>query len=102
MQFMAEWRVVLKLQVVDQIAMRYLQVMKYRRLQFAEKRLRRHRASGMEVADISAKTIAVEASLERVSSGVAPLDAMLARYTVVQRADHRSAGTGNPSWQALR
>src|SRR5260370_38239872 len=34
-------------------------------------------ASGMEVADISAATVAPEASPERVSSGVERLDAML-------------------------
>ena len=34
-------------------------------------------ASGMEVADISATTVAPEASPERVSSGVEQLDAML-------------------------
>lgn len=78
MQFMADCVVVLKLQVVDQIAMRYLQVMKYRGSSFAENEAPLViGASGMEVVDLSAKTIAVEASPERVSSGVGPLDAML-------------------------
>lgn len=78
MQFMADCVVVLKLQVVDQIALRYLQVMKYRGSSFAENEAPLViGASGMAVADISAKTIAVEASPERVSSGVGPLDAML-------------------------
>ena len=78
MQFMADCVVVFKLQVVDQIALRYLQVMKYRGSSFAENEAPLViGASGMEVADISAKTIAVEASPERVSSGVGPLDAML-------------------------
>ena len=69
--------VVLKLQVVDEIASRYLQVMKYRGSSFAENEAPLViGASGMEVADISAKT-SPEASPERVSSGVGPLDAML-------------------------
>ena len=78
LQFMADCVVVLKLQVVDQIALRYLQVIKYRGSSFAENEAPLViGASGMEVVDISAKTIAAEASPERVSSGVAPLDAML-------------------------
>ena len=78
MQFMADCVVVLKLQVVDQIAMRYLQVMKYRGSSFAENEAPLViGASGMEVVDLSAKTSAVEASPERMSSGVGPLDAML-------------------------
>ena len=92
MQFMADCVVVLKLEVVDQIALRYLQVMKYRGSSFAESEaLLVIGASGMEVADISAKTIAVEAPPERVSSGVGPLDAMLGGGLLpwLQRAAHR-------------
>src|SRR4029077_12810115 len=78
MQFIADCVVVLKLQVVDQIALRYLQVMKYRGSGFAENEAPLViGASGMEVADISAKTIAAEASLARVSSGVGPRGPLL-------------------------
>src|SRR5260221_7529377 len=78
MQFMADCVVALKLRVVDQIALRYVQVMKYRGSSFAENEAPLViGASGMEVADISATTVAPEASKERVSSGVERLDAML-------------------------
>src|SRR5258708_17473952 len=78
MQFMADCVVALKLRVVDQIALRYVQVMKYRGSSFAENEAPLViGASGMEVADISATTVAPEASQERVSSGVERLDAML-------------------------
>ena len=93
MQFMADCVVVLKLLVVDQIALRYLQVMKYRGSSFAENEAPLViGASGMEVADISAKTIAVEASPERVSSGVGPLDATFGGGSSVLITG--SAGTG--------
>src|SRR5271166_5315825 len=78
MQFMADCVVALKLRVVDQIALRYVQVMKYRGSGFAENEAPLViGASGMEVADISATTVAPEASQARVSSGVERLDAML-------------------------
>src|SRR6516225_8033226 len=64
--------------VVDQIALRYVQVIKYRGSSFAENEAPLViGASGMEVADISATTVAPEASQARVSSGVERLDAML-------------------------
>ena len=97
MQFMADCVVVLKLQVVDQIAMRYLQVMKYRGSSFAENEAPLViGASGMEVVDLSAKAMAVEASPERVSSGVGPLDAMLGGgyYRGTSVLITGSAGTG--------
>ena len=78
MQFMTDCVVALKLRLVDQIALRYVQVMKYRGSGFAENEVPCViGASGMEVADISATTVAPEASPERVSSGVERLDAML-------------------------
>ena len=78
MQFRADCVVALKLRVVDQIALRYVQVIKYRGSSFAENEAPLViGASGMEVADISATTVAPEASQERVSSGVERLDAML-------------------------
>src|SRR6266436_4996533 len=78
MQFMADCVVALKLRVVDQIALRYVQVIKYRGSSFAENEAPLViGASGMEVADISATTVAPAASQERVSSGVERLDAML-------------------------
>ena len=78
MQFMADCVVALKLRVVDQIALRYVQVIKYRGSSFAENEAPLViGASGMEVADISATTVAPEASQARVSSGVERLDAML-------------------------
>ena len=78
MQFMADCVVALKLRVVDQIALRYVQVMKYRGSSFAENEAPLViGASGMEVADISATTVAPAASQARVSSGVERLDAML-------------------------
>src|SRR6202022_3908898 len=78
MQFMTDCVVALKLRLVDQIALRYVQVMKYRGSSFAENEVPCIiGASGMEVADISAATVAPEASPERVSSGVERLDAML-------------------------
>ena len=78
MQFMMDCVVALKLRLVDQIALRYVQVMKYRGSGFAENEVPCViGASGMEVADISATTVAPEASPERVSSGVERLDAML-------------------------
>src|SRR5271166_1467217 len=80
MQFMADCVVALKLRVVDQIALRYVQVMKYRGSSFAENEAPLViGASGMEVADISATTGAPAASQARVSSGVERLDAMLGR-----------------------
>jgi circadian clock protein KaiC len=70
--------VVLKLRLVDQTALRYVQVLKYRGSGFAENEVPCViGASGMEVADISATTVAAEASPGRVSSGVKGLDAML-------------------------
>jgi circadian clock protein KaiC len=78
MQFMTDCVVALKLRLVDQIALRYVQVMKYRGSGFAENEVPCIiGASGMEVADISAATVTPEASPERVSSGVERLDAML-------------------------
>ena len=78
MQFMADCVVALKLRVVDQIALRYVQVIKYRGSSFAENEAPLViGASGMEVADISATTVAPETSQARVSSGVERLDAML-------------------------
>ena len=78
MQFMADCVVALKLRVVDQIALRYVQVIKYRGSSFAENEAPLViGASGMEVADISATTVAPAASQARVSSGVERLDAML-------------------------
>src|SRR5260370_39713924 len=78
MQFMADCVVALKLRVVDQIALRYVQVMKYRGSSFAENEAPLViGASGMEVADISATTVAPESSHARASSGVERLDAML-------------------------
>ena len=78
MQFMTDCVVALKLRLVDQIALRYVQVMKYRGSGFAENEVPLVIGlSGMEVADISAMTVAPEASPERVSSGVERLDAML-------------------------
>ena len=97
MQFMADCVVVLKLQVVDQIAMRYLQVLKYRGSSFAENEAPLViGASGMEVVDLSAKAMAVEASPERVSSGVGALDAMLGGgyYRGTSVLITGSAGTG--------
>ena len=77
MQFMVDCVVALKLRVVDQIALRYVQVIKYRGSSFAENEAPLViGASGMEVADISATTVAPEASQARVSSGVERLDAM--------------------------
>jgi circadian clock protein KaiC len=78
MQFMTDCVVALKLRLVDQIALRYVQVMKYRGSGFAENEVPCViGASGIEVADISATTVAPEASPGRVSSGVERLDAML-------------------------
>src|SRR6516164_6067797 len=78
MQFMADCVVALKLREVDQIALRYVQVIKYRGSSFAENEAPLViGASGMEVADISATTVAPAASQARVSSGVERLDAML-------------------------
>src|SRR5258708_6680069 len=78
MQFMADCVVALKLRVVDQIALRYVQVIKYRGSSFAENEAPLViGASGMEVADISGTTVAPEASQARVSSGAERLDAML-------------------------
>ena len=78
MQFMADCVAALKLRVVDQIALRHVQVMKYRGSSFAENEAPLViGASGMEVADISATTVAPETSQARVSSGVERLDAML-------------------------
>ena len=78
MQFMADCVVAFKLRVVDQIALRYVQVIKYRGSSFAENEAPLViGASGMEVADISATTVAPAASQARVSSGVERLDAML-------------------------
>ena len=80
MQFMADCVVALKLREVDQIALRYVQVIKYRGSSFAENEAPLViGASGMEVADISATTVAPAASQARVSSGVERLDAMLGR-----------------------
>ena len=78
MQFMADCVAALKLRVVDQIALRHVQVMKYRGSSFAENEAPLViGASGMEVADISATTVAPETSQARVSSGVERLDAIL-------------------------
>jgi len=78
MQFMADCVVALKLREVDQIALRYVQVIKYRGSSFAENEAPLViSAWGMEVADISATTVAPAASQARVSSGVERLDAML-------------------------
>src|SRR6516165_2219325 len=78
MQFMADCVVALKLREVDQIALRYVQVIKYRGSSFTENEAPLViGASGMEVADISATTVAPAASQARVSSGVERLDAML-------------------------
>src|SRR5271165_4058841 len=78
MQFMADCVVALKQRVVDQIALRYVQVIKYRGSSFAENEAPLViGASGMEVADISATTVAPETSHARASSGVERLDAML-------------------------
>ena len=78
MQFMTDCVVALKLRLVDQIALRYVQVIKYRGSSFAENEAPLViGASGMEVADISATTVAPETSQARVSSGVERLDAML-------------------------
>ena len=75
MQFMADCVVALKLRIVDQIALRYVQVIKYRGSSFAENEAPLViGASEMEVADISATTVAPEASQARVSSGVERLD----------------------------
>src|ERR1700724_1080216 len=78
MQFMADCVAALKLRVVDQIALRHVQVMKYRGSSFAENEAPLViGASGMEVADISATTDAPETSQARVSSGVERLVAKL-------------------------
>ena len=78
MQFMEDCVVAFKLRVVDQVALRYVQVIKYRGSSFAENEAPLViGASGMEVADISATTVGPEASQARVSSGVERLDAML-------------------------
>ena len=71
--------------------------MKYRGSSFAENEAPLViGASGMEVVDLSAKAMAVEASPERVSSGVGPLDAMLGGgyYRGTSVLITGSAGTG--------
>src|SRR5258708_12712063 len=98
MQFMADCVVALKLRAVDRIALRYVQVMKYRGSGFAENEVPCIiGASGMEVADISAATVTPEASPERVSSGVERLDAMLGSgyFRGSSVLITGSAGTGN-------
>src|SRR5258707_1700032 len=71
MQFMADCVVALKLRVVDQIALRYVQVIKYRGSRFAENQAPLViGASGMETADITVTTVAPEASQARGAKGV--------------------------------
>src|SRR6202162_3838282 len=92
MQFMVDCVVALKLRVVDQIALRYVQVIKYRGSSFAENEAPLViGASGMEVADISSTTVSPEASQARVSSGVGRLGAVVGNGHLrgSSVADHR-------------
>ena len=78
MQFMVDCTVLLRHHVVDRVSLRELRVMKYRGSSFAENAFPLSISGrGFDVAGLGSPATEVDASSERISTGVDRLDAML-------------------------